>query len=835
MNAQPDQSQFTTNSVELEQSLIGTCLSDRSALAAVTGEVEADQFSEALHQTVWDTMTDLMARGSVANILTVCTFLGNPIVGEGMKLSQYLAKCAANTYCPPAYALDFAKRVKTAWALREIVLTAEAAKVASEEPGSDPAYLIGEMMQGLDLARVRMDPKRYGFHSAGQVTAEVTDRMAAAYQNDGRYNAVSTGLTDLDSKLMGGFHRGDFIIMAGRPGMGKAQPLSAMVRTTAGWKPMGEIKFGERLKSIDGSQSFVNGIFPQGRKKVFKVEFSDGRTTRCCDEHLWRVFYRSWDEPRILTTAAVRELLTKKRYQKRLWIDLAPSADWGGRVDVKLPIDPWVLGAILGDGGITHGTSFTTASPQILAQLEARLPVETVVVKNTGSRFGYYISSRTHRTHPNGVRVAEVRESLRDLGLLGLGSHEKFIPRTYLDAPAYSRLQLVRGLLDTDGWVEKHGTVRFCTTSLRLALETQELARSLGAWCRMSSKTTRYTLHGEKKVGRTAYVLNICHPNPRELFTLAEKRARAAPTQPIRKMPLFISIVPDGEEDCRCISVTHASHLYFTDDYVVTHNSLSGVSISRQSAIAGHGVGFYSLEMVRDQIGARFISDHVFQHGDHALSSGQILNGKVSERQAEDTMEGAKSFAELPIEIDDSSSMTVGEVTARTRSLADKFARKGRKLDLIIIDYLKFVRASDRYKGQRHYEVGEISSGLKGLAKDLGIAVVLLAQLNREVEKRANKRPELSDLRESGDLEADADVVIFLYREAYYLQANEPAPGSEEHLKWQDDMARCHNKLEMIIAKQRMGPTGSVEVFCHPGASALRDLGRDFQLPEGRY
>ncbi len=111
--------------------------------------------------------------------------------------------------------------------------------------------------------------------------------------------------------------------------------------------------------------------------------------------------------------------------------------------------------------------------------------------------------------------------------------------------------------------------------------------------------------------------------------------------------------------------------------------------------------------------------------------------------------------------------------------------------------------------------------------------MVLLAQLNRNVEGREDKRPQLSDLRESGDLEADADVVIFLYREAYYLAAREPNPGTPEHATWQDGMAAAHNKIEMIVAKQRMGPTGTIQAFCDAGASAIRDMATDEFLPFG--
>jgi replicative DNA helicase len=242
--------------------------------------------------------------------------------------------------------------------------------------------------------------------------------------------------------------------------------------------------------------------------------------------------------------------------------------------------------------------------------------------------------------------------------------------------------------------------------------------------------------------------------------------------------------------------------------------TLTGVSIARQSARKGHAGGFFSLEMPSEQISARFISDEAFS-GPNSIVANQVLMGHVNDQQAERIVEASRAFADLPLALDDSSSLTVGEIGARTRSLRNRFARDGKALEFIVIDYLKFIRASERYRGQRHYEVGEISAGLKTLAKDLGIAVILLVQLNREVEKRTDKRPELADLRESGDLEADADTVLLLFREAYYEQAQkEPDPNK---------MQECENLLEIIVAKQRMGTTGPVKVFCHPGASALRD------------
>lgn len=245
--------------------------------------------------------------------------------------------------------------------------------------------------------------------------------------------------------------------------------------------------------------------------------------------------------------------------------------------------------------------------------------------------------------------------------------------------------------------------------------------------------------------------------------------------------------------------------------------TIVGANIARAVASNGYGCAMHSLEMGAEEIGARFVSDQAFIY-DAPIASKWIFEGTLSQHQRDAVERAAEVIAGLPLSIDTTAALTVGEIVARARTTADEFRARGRLLHVLVIDYLKFVRASDRYKGQRVYEVGEITAGLKALAKDLGVCVVLLAQLNRAVEQRADKRPELSDLRESGDIEADADVVMLLYREAYYLK-DKTDPESMARL------LDCENLLEIIVAKCRMGAVGTVRAYCHPGASAIRDWG----------
>lgn len=247
--------------------------------------------------------------------------------------------------------------------------------------------------------------------------------------------------------------------------------------------------------------------------------------------------------------------------------------------------------------------------------------------------------------------------------------------------------------------------------------------------------------------------------------------------------------------------------------------SVLGASMARQAACNGVGIGFFSMEMHDEQIAARFLADQSFSSR-APLSFKDIIDGKKLSDEQMDRLEASTAeLAALPLEIDLSSTLTVSEIAARTRTLADQMKKRGVKLGAIFIDYLKFVKASDRYRGQRVYEVGEITGGLKALAKDMDICVVLLAQLNRQVEARQDKRPELSDLRESGDIEADADVVMLLFRESYYLTDKVDAES-------QAKLAACENTLEIILAKNRNGPTRTIHSFCDVASSAVRNLSR---------
>jgi replicative DNA helicase len=235
--------------------------------------------------------------------------------------------------------------------------------------------------------------------------------------------------------------------------------------------------------------------------------------------------------------------------------------------------------------------------------------------------------------------------------------------------------------------------------------------------------------------------------------------------------------------------------------------------------VNGGIVGFFSLEMSAEQLATRIISEQT------GIPSSTIRRGGIHEQDFEKIKDVAIELQHLPFFIDETGGLTVAQLAARARRL-----KRQKGLDLVVIDYIQLLQGSSRRALEgRVQEVTEITTSLKALAKELNVPVLALSQLSRQVENREDKRPQLSDLRESGSIEQDADVVMFVFREEYYLSNKEPRPGSDEHTRWQLEMAAVHGKAEVIIGKQRHGPTGTVNLQFEAAVTRFDNLERDAQ------
>jgi replicative DNA helicase len=242
-------------------------------------------------------------------------------------------------------------------------------------------------------------------------------------------------------------------------------------------------------------------------------------------------------------------------------------------------------------------------------------------------------------------------------------------------------------------------------------------------------------------------------------------------------------------------------------------------------AVNGGVVGFFSCEMSAEQLATRIIAERT------GIPSSNIRRGGITESDFEKIRDYSIELQSLPFYVDETGGLSIAQLMARARRL-----KRQKGLDLIVVDYIQLLQGSSkRANDNRVQEITEITTRLKALAKELNVPIIALSQLSRQVESRDDKRPQLSDLRESGSIEQDADVVMFVFREEYYLAMKQPGAGTEEHAKWQQEMDRALGKAEVIIGKQRHGPTGTVELHFEASVTRFGDLAPDGQLPDRGY
>jgi replicative DNA helicase len=244
----------------------------------------------------------------------------------------------------------------------------------------------------------------------------------------------------------------------------------------------------------------------------------------------------------------------------------------------------------------------------------------------------------------------------------------------------------------------------------------------------------------------------------------------------------------------------HAARFYAQD-------MLDGVEVSR-----GAPVLFFSLEMAAQQLSARILSEQT------EIEMGKIRSGRFSDSEWERFVLKMQDLSTLPLYIDDSGGISIAQIVARSRRF-----RREKKVGLIVIDYLQLIEPSRRLES-RVQEVTEVTKGLKNLAKELHVPVLALSQLSRSVDSRDDKRPVLSDLRESGSIEQDADVVMFVYREAYYLKSRKPEEDDPEFTKWSEKMERVNHLADVLVEKHRHGATTKIELFFDDRFTRFKDL-----------
>lgn len=431
-----------------------------------------------------------------------------------------------------------------------------------------------------------------------------------------RVEAVSTIFPDFDrATRVGGWPTGRFGLVHGPSHHGKAQPVDEPVLTPDGWRPIGSLRVGDCVIAADGTPTEVTGVYPQGAKDVYRVEMSDGASTRCCAEHLWQ-------------TATAREL-QRGRYVRgprpeRARIptgqegagSVKSTADIAGTLDdvhylplVKpvqferrdLPMDPYVLGLLLGDGGMSCRTVYFTSDDD---ELMKRVSDWALSVGDTANDATHGERCPAVRIVSPGRALSNTASMLDEMDLLGSRSESKRVPDEYLFSSIEQRIELLRGLLDTDGWVEPaNGCAGFCSTSTALRDAVLFLVRSLGGRARSYLKETDHL---------DAWTVLIAFDNfcPFKL----KRKAEQWPTRAKKVRRRIVKVERVGCAECVCISVASPERLYVTRDFIVTHNTIFVHGLGLSYLRAGH---FYAYVDAEHTTPETWLRDLMAQHAEN--------------------------------------------------------------------------------------------------------------------------------------------------------------------------------------------------------------------------
>lgn len=839
--------------ISAEQSVLGGMMLSKDAIADVVEHLKGVDFYKPAHELVYEAILDLYGRGEPADAVTVAAELTKRgeigRVGGAPYLHTLISMVPT-----AANAGYYARIVRERAVLRRLVEAGtRIVQLGYAADGGDVDDLVNTAQAEVYAVTEQRTSEDYAV-LADILNGTMEEIEAAGNRGDGMVG-VPTGFIELD-RLTNGLHPGQMVVLAARPAIGKALALDTPLPTPGGWTTMGDVQVGDQLVAADGTPTrVVRATEVMVDRPCYEVRFDDGSVLVADAQHEWFTETRASRrarpeagpdrEPRvrgaIRTTEQIAATLRCPTADARLNHSI-PTAGALDLPDADLPLDPYALGVWLGDGH-TQSARFTSDDPEIAMRIEGRglratrsggpgsrlyslgMPEEPVeprtcvvcgaVFSNRNTQVRTCGRSCGGRARGVGIRVEPlcvecgrstsgarrcqacriehrtVTGRLRGLGVLGA----KHIPTAYLRASQAQRRELLAGLLDTDGTVNPTGSVQFAVTDARLAADVRELIHSLGYRTGWSTRP----VHGRDAARGTAYTITFTTDD--EVFALERKKLvhkeRRRPSTP-RLTSRFVTQVRRIESvPVRCVEIDHPDHLYLAGRSMIpTHNSTLALDIARAASIK-HGLtsAIFSLEMTRNEITMRLLS------AEARVSLQSMRKGQMRDEDWQKLAATMGKISSAPLFIDDSPNMSLMEIRAKCRRLKQRH-----DLKLVVVDYLQLMSSGKRVES-RQQEVSEFSRALKLLAKELEVPVIAISQLNRGSEQRTDKKPMLSDLRESGAIEQDADVVILLHREDFY-ERESPRAG----------------EADFIVAKHRNGPTDTIVVAFQGQYSRFVDM-----------
>nr|WP_207630698.1 MULTISPECIES: replicative DNA helicase [unclassified Actinopolyspora] len=736
--------------VAAEQSVLGGMMLSKDAIANVIEMLRPQDFYRPAHHAIYDCVLDLYGRGEPADPITVSAELERR--GELGRVggAPYL-HTLIQTVPTAANANYYAEIVSEKAILRRLV-EAGTRVVQYGYNGAEGAA-IEEVVDRAQAAIYDVTESRTSedYAALEDLLQPTMDEIDAIASRGGESQGLPTGFVDLDG-VTNGLHPGQMVIVAARPGVGKALALDTPLPTPDGWTTMGAVSVGDELLGANGAPvRVVNATEVMNGHTCYEIEFSDGTTVVADAQHQWTL-----RDGNVRTTAMLHD-------EQRGELPEHAALELEQR---DLPVPPYSLGVWLAAGDPETG-ELAGVPAEVLADLE-----------------------------PEGVDSAGERpvvdeDTAAELAELG-ARRQPEVPVEYLRASQRQRRDLLAGLADAAGDVGEDGRVRLRVRE-SLSVRVRELVLTLGYPCTATVDST---------AGETApTTLLVFDSGQDQVFRLPEKveqhklnRAAGSSTRHV------VAVRATRSVPVRCVEVDSSDRLYLASrSFLPTHNSTLGLDFARAASIKGGAASvIFSLEMGRTEIVMRMLS------AEARIRLGDMRGGRMTDEDWTRLARRMSEINEAPLFIDDSPNLTMMEIRAKARRLKQR-----NDISLIVVDYMQLMTSGKRVES-RQQEVSEFSRNLKLLAKELEVPVVAISQLNRGPEQRNDRRPQLSDLRESGSLEQDADVVILIHRPDAF-ERDDPRMG----------------EADLILAKHRAGPTETVTVAHQLHYSRFVDMAQE--------
>lgn len=761
--------------LDLEEAVLGALMLEKNALNAVVEFLKPEHLYTEAHQEIYAAIVELFKNSEPVDMRTVVNQLRKngklELVGGAYYIAELTSKVSS------AANIEYHARVIIEMAIkRNLIQIASQVHSDAYEDTTDVFELLDKTEQS--IFEISDSNLRKNYDSMKNLMYRAIQELQKLKEHKDGLTGVPSGFTALD-RMTSGWQKSDLVIIAARPGMGKCLGKGTKVLMFDGsLKKVEDVAFDDLLMGDDSTPRRVLSI-ARGREKMYWIHQNHGISYKVNESHILSL-KRSRSEgghtKGEVLNISVQDYLSKSDKFKSNYKGYKVAVEF---TEKTLPVDPYFLGLWLGDGH-SYSSRITTTDSEVVDYLRNQadhLQLELVEYNQAGKTSSYGIT----KGFQGQQQFFSIQEQLRELNLL----ENKHIPGDFLINSSANRLKLLAGLIDSDGHYDSQYHV-FEITQKRenLARQIKFLCDTLGFKTSLRTKKARLT---ERDFEGDAYRVRISG-NIEVVPTQVERKKARSRKSPIEWKHTGIHVEFDKVDDYYGFEID-GNRLFLLEDMTVTHNTAFVVSALRNAAVDFKiPVAIFSLEMASVQLVNRMIS------AEAELEGEKIKKGQLADFEWQQLVHKTNKLSSAPIFIDDTPALSILELRAKCRRL-----KAEHNVQLIIIDYLQLMKGEQG--GNREQEIASISRALKGIAKELNVPVLALSQLSRGVETRGgDKRPQLSDLRESGSIEQDADIVMFLYRPEYYK------------IDVDEDNMPTQGMGEVIIAKHRNGSTGTVKL-----------------------